>query len=46
MGWLGHVTPMVKRNAYRVLVGKPEGKTYLENLGVIVKMILVWILKR
>ena len=47
MGWLGHVTPLVeKRNAYRILVGKPEGKTYLENLGVMVKMILIRILKK
>jgi hypothetical protein len=42
MGWLGHVTPMVeKRNARRVLVGKTEGKTYLESLGLVVKMMLV-----
>lgn len=41
------MTPLVeKRNAYRILVGKHEGKTYLENLGVMVKMILIWILKR
>jgi hypothetical protein len=27
MGWAGHVAPMgEKRNAYRILVGKPEGK--------------------
>jgi hypothetical protein len=27
MGWAGHVARMEeKRNAYRVLVGKPEGK--------------------
>jgi hypothetical protein len=30
------------RNAYNVLVGKPEGK--LKNLGVDGKMILEWIL--
>jgi hypothetical protein len=47
MGWLGHVTPTVeKRNAYRILLGKPKRKTYLENLGVMVKTILIWILKR
>jgi hypothetical protein len=26
MRWAGHVTRMEKRNAYRILVGKPEGK--------------------
>jgi hypothetical protein len=26
MGWVGHVARMEKRNAYRILVGKPEGK--------------------
>jgi hypothetical protein len=25
MGWEGHVAPMETRNAYRILVGKPEG---------------------
>jgi hypothetical protein len=28
MGWVGHVARMgEKRNAYRILVGKPEGKS-------------------
>jgi hypothetical protein len=26
MRWAGHVARMEKRNAYRLLVGKPEGK--------------------
>jgi hypothetical protein len=26
MRWAGHVARMEKRNAYRILVGKPEGK--------------------
>jgi hypothetical protein len=26
MRWAGHVAQMEKRNAYRILVGKPEGK--------------------
>jgi hypothetical protein len=26
MRWAGHVARMQKRNAYRILVGKPEGK--------------------
>jgi hypothetical protein len=30
MRWVGHVARMgAKRNAYRILVGKPEGKTPL-----------------
>jgi hypothetical protein len=30
MGWAGHVTRMGKKgNAYRILVGKPEGKSQL-----------------
>jgi hypothetical protein len=29
-----------KRGAYRVLVGKPEGKDHLKNLGVDVGIIL------
>jgi hypothetical protein len=29
MRWAGHVTRMDKRNAYRLLVGKPEGKRRL-----------------
>ena len=30
--WVGHITGMHKsRNAYRVLVGKPEGKRTLEG---------------
>jgi hypothetical protein len=32
MGWAGHVARMgEKRNAYRLLVGKPEGKSQLER---------------
>jgi hypothetical protein len=26
MRWAGHVARMEKRNTYRILVGKPEGK--------------------
>jgi hypothetical protein len=29
MRWAGHVAPLgAKRNAYRILVGKPEGKNH------------------
>jgi hypothetical protein len=32
MRWAGHVTQMgAKRNAYRLLVGKPEGKRPLQR---------------
>jgi hypothetical protein len=34
-----------KRNAYRVLVAKPEGKKPLEDLNVGVRIILKWILQ-
>jgi hypothetical protein len=41
MRWAGHVSRMgEKRNAYRILVGKPEGK---RPLG---RPILKWILER
>jgi hypothetical protein len=29
--WAGHVARMEKRNSYRILVGKPEGKRPLER---------------
>jgi hypothetical protein len=33
MRWAGHVTPMgAKRNSYRILAGKPEGKRPLGRL--------------
>jgi hypothetical protein len=35
-----------KRNAYRVLVGKPEGKRPLGRLDVGGRIILRWILER
>jgi hypothetical protein len=45
--WAGHVARMgEKRGAYRVLVGKPEGKNHLENPGVDGKIILKWIIKK
>jgi hypothetical protein len=35
MRWAGHVARMREgRKVYRVLVGKPEGKNHLEDLGV------------
>jgi hypothetical protein len=47
MGWAGHVARMgEKRNAYRILVGKPERKRQLENLDVDGRIILRRILER
>jgi hypothetical protein len=35
MMWAGHVARMGdRRGAYKVLMGRPEGKSYLEDLGV------------
>jgi hypothetical protein len=43
MRWAGHVARMwEKRNAYRILVGKPEGRK--EHLDVGGRKILRWIL--
>ena len=42
--WAVHVARMgKKRNMFRVLVGRPEGKNQLENLGVPERKILKWI---
>jgi hypothetical protein len=48
MRWAGHVTGMVeKKNAYRLLVGKPEGKRPLGRpRRRWVDNILGWILER
>jgi hypothetical protein len=47
MIWAGHVARMgEKRNAYRILVGKPEGKSPLRNQDVGGWTILKWILDR
>jgi hypothetical protein len=45
MRWAGHVARMgEKRNAYRILVGKPEGRRPLGNQDVGGSIILGWIL--
>jgi hypothetical protein len=47
MGWTGHVTRMgEKRNAYRILVGNPEGKIPLGRPRLRWWTILKWILER
>jgi hypothetical protein len=47
MRWAGHVASMGKeREVYRVLVGKPEGKRPLGDLGVDGWIILGWISRR
>jgi hypothetical protein len=45
--WAGHVARMGKRrSAYRVLVGKPQGRNHLEDPGVDGRIILKWIFER
>jgi hypothetical protein len=35
MRWAGHVVRMGEvRGAYNILVGRPEGRRYLEDLGI------------
>jgi hypothetical protein len=47
MRWTGHVALMAKRkNAYRVLVGKPEERCPLRISGVDGRIILKWIFKK
>jgi hypothetical protein len=39
MRWVGHVKRMgKKRNAYRILVGKPDGNSPLEDLHAVESM--------
>jgi hypothetical protein len=43
----GHVTRTEKkRNAYTILMGKPEGKDKYQDLNVSGRIILKWILER
>jgi len=46
MRWVGHVAHMGERSGgYRVLVGKPEGKRYLEDPGIDGRIIR-WIIRK
>jgi hypothetical protein len=47
MRWAGHVARMEQgRGAYRILVGRPEGRNHLEDPGVDGRIILKWIFKK
>jgi hypothetical protein len=47
MRWAGHVARMMaKRNAYRIWVGKSEGKLPLKDQDIGEWIILKWILER
>ena len=47
MKWVGHVACRVdRRGAYSVLVGKPVGKSHLEDPGLDGRITLRWILRK
>jgi hypothetical protein len=46
MRWAGHVARMVKMDAYRILVGKPEGKRLIGKRRYRWWTILKWIVER
>jgi hypothetical protein len=43
--WAGHVARMGEKNAYRILVGKPEGKNQWEDEGIGGWTVSKWILE-
>jgi hypothetical protein len=47
MRWTGHVARIVeRRDAYRVLVGKPEGRRPFEDEGADGNVMLKWVFKK
>jgi hypothetical protein len=47
MRWVGHVAYMgERRGAYRILVGRPEGRNHLRDPDIDGKVILKWIFKK
>jgi hypothetical protein len=46
MRWAGYIARMgeMRRNAYSVPVGKPEGRNHAEDQGVDGRIMLEWIL--
>jgi hypothetical protein len=47
MGWTGHVARIgARRHAYRVLVESQKERDYYEDLDVVGRIILKWILER
>jgi hypothetical protein len=47
MRWAGHVAVMGKgRGVYRVMVGKPEGKSHWGDPGVDGRIILRWMFRK
>jgi hypothetical protein len=47
MRWAGHIARLgEKRRAYRILVGRPEGRSHLRDPGVDGRIILKWIFKK
>jgi hypothetical protein len=47
MRWAGHVARIGElRYVYKILVEKHEGKSHSEDLGIDVRIILEWILRK